>query len=218
MIIDANTLSILKNFSTINQSLLFKKGNVISTMTANKTILASAKVDVNFEKDFGIYRLDKFLSVLSMFKDPEVELGETNLVVKSGKSRAKIQYADQASIVHPTKDSIDLPSVDAEVNITEEDITAITKFYSVMELPEISFLGDGDKIYLQAFNSKKPEEDNYRIELGSTDKRFNAIFKTTNLKIVPAKYHVEICSKGIAKFGSDKVTYWIPVEANSEFN
>lgn len=217
MIIDATTLSYLKNFSNINQSILFKKGNTISTMSQGKAILAKANVDIEFERDFGIYRLDKFLSILSFFKEPEIVLNDNHLVVKSGNHSVKIRYADTLSIVHPTKDTIDLPSVDVTLRISESDINSITKSFSVMELPEISFLGDGSKIYLQALNSKESEGDNYRIEIGETDKNFNAIFKTTNLKVIPGSYDVEICSKGISKFSNDKLTYWIAVENNSEF-
>ena len=186
-------------------------------MSRGKAILAKAKVDIEFERDFGIYRLDKFLSILSFFKEPEIVLNDNHLVVKSGNHSVKIRYADSSSIVHPTKDTIDLPSVDVTLRISDSDINSITKSFSVMELPEISFLGDGNRIYLQALNSKESEGDNYRIEIGKTDKNFNAIFKTTNLKVIPGSYDVEICSKGISKFSNDKLTYWIAVEKNSEF-
>ena len=58
------TMNILKNFSTINSGLFFKSGKKISTVSPSKTILAEAVLTEEFPKDFGIYDLNNFLSVL----------------------------------------------------------------------------------------------------------------------------------------------------------
>ena len=58
-----NTLSLLKNFSSINQSILFKKGNTLRTISVMKNILAEATVTEDFAKDFGVYDLNQFLKV-----------------------------------------------------------------------------------------------------------------------------------------------------------
>ena len=59
-----STLTLLKNFSNINQSLLFKEGNSLRTISVMKNILAEATIDEEFPKDFGIYDLNQFLSFL----------------------------------------------------------------------------------------------------------------------------------------------------------
>ena len=48
------TLSVLKNFSTINQSLLFKQGNKLRTISVMKNILAEATITEEIPTDFGI--------------------------------------------------------------------------------------------------------------------------------------------------------------------
>ena len=56
------TISVLKNFSTINQSILFKKGSKLRTISVMKNILAEATITEDLPRDFGIYDLNLFLS------------------------------------------------------------------------------------------------------------------------------------------------------------
>ena len=62
------TLSVLKNFSTINQSILFKQGSKLRTISVMKNILAEATITEELPKDFGIYDLNQFLNGLSYIK------------------------------------------------------------------------------------------------------------------------------------------------------
>ena len=55
------TINLLKNFSDINQSILFKKGNKLRTISVMKNIMAEAEVQEDFPKDFAIYDLTQFL-------------------------------------------------------------------------------------------------------------------------------------------------------------
>ena len=57
MKLSESTLSLLKNFSTINQSILFKQGTKLRTISVMKNILAEATVSEELPKDFGIYDL-----------------------------------------------------------------------------------------------------------------------------------------------------------------
>ena len=58
------TVTVLKNFSTINQNLVIKAGSKISTMSAMKNIIAKATVEETFPRDIAIYDLNEFLSAL----------------------------------------------------------------------------------------------------------------------------------------------------------
>jgi len=67
------TVSVLKNYSTINQNLMIKSGKTLSTMSAMKNIVAKATVAENFERDIAIYDLNEFLSGMSLFTTPEMD-------------------------------------------------------------------------------------------------------------------------------------------------
>ena len=47
MKLDTKTLNVLKSFTPINPSILIKEGNIVSTISPTKTVLAKAKVPTN---------------------------------------------------------------------------------------------------------------------------------------------------------------------------
>ena len=78
--LSAKTVQILANFAAINSSILFKKGNVIKTISNAQNILAKAVVDETFPQDFAIYDLSQFLSAISLFNDPVLIFDNENYV------------------------------------------------------------------------------------------------------------------------------------------
>ena len=66
------TILLLKNFSSINQSILFKQGKKLRTISVMKNILAEATIAEDIPKDFGIYDLNQFLNGLSLHQNPEL--------------------------------------------------------------------------------------------------------------------------------------------------
>ena len=94
-----NTLSLLKNFSTINQSILFKQGSKLRTISVMKNILAEATVDEELPKDFGIYDLNQFLNGLGLHQSPELDFeNDGHVVIKEGKMRSKYFFADPNAV------------------------------------------------------------------------------------------------------------------------
>ena len=81
MKLSKGTLDILKNFSNINQSICFKEGTELSTLSIQKNILSRAVVEEKFPKDFAIYDLSEFLSGLTLFEDPDFIFDDDNYVV-----------------------------------------------------------------------------------------------------------------------------------------
>ena len=65
MQISRQTVDILKNFSTINPSILVKPGSEIQTISTMKNILAKSAVTENFVNEFAIYDLPEFLNLVT---------------------------------------------------------------------------------------------------------------------------------------------------------
>lgn len=218
MKLDQRTIQVLKNFSGINPSILFRAGNIIRTVTPTKTILATATLDQEFPSSFAIYDLSKFLSVLSLFTDPELTIGDKSVVIKSGGKKVNYVFADPNTIVAPKDDKqIKFPTPDVSFELTTEALADVTKALGVLRQPEIAVVGDGQIITLQTVNSKDPTSDVYSVEVGETDKNFTFIFKSENLRLLPDTYTVDIASAGISRFTSKDVEYFIAIEANSKF-
>lgn len=219
MKLDQRTLQVLKNFSSINPSILFRPGNVVKTVTPTKTILAKATLEQEFPSTFAIYDLNKFLSVLSLFDEPDLEIGEKSVVVRSSRKKVNYVFADPNTIVAP-KDGkeIQFPDPDVSFELTNEALADVTKALGVLRQPEIAIVGDGETISLQTVNSKDPTSDVYSVEVGETARTFNCIFKAENLRLLPDNYTVDIASAGISRFTSKDVEYFIAIEANSKFS
>ena len=78
MNISTDTVAILKNFSEINDNILFKPGNKLNTISAMKNILAEATVSEKFESEFGIYSLSELLRAVDLFDKPNLKINGTN--------------------------------------------------------------------------------------------------------------------------------------------
>lgn len=215
---DNRTTMVLKNFSSINPALLFREGNVIKTVSPTKTIMAKATVDTKFDRRFAIYNLSKFLGTLSFYNDPEIVLNDKNLVITDGSgSSTTLSYADEDTIKIAPEEELKLPTTYVDFKISSVSLSNIMKMLANLGLPEIAVIGDGANLYVAAFDSKNPTSESHTERVGSTDKKFKAIFKADNIKLLPGDYEVSITSKGISHFKGETVEYWIAVEQHSTF-
>lgn len=220
MQIDVDTLNILKNFSKINPSIVIQEGNVLKTISPTKTIMAKAKIKTEFPKRFAIYELDRFLANLSMFESsPNFEFNERHVDLVDSKRRSKLKYvyADENTVTKAPDKEISLPTVDVKFTLKDDDLKAVEKVGGINALPEIVIAGDGEKVYIQAADTKNPTGTMFSVDIGETDKTFRAIFKAENIKIIPGDYDVSISSKGISHFVGKEVEYYIAIEASSTF-
>lgn len=211
------TLTILKSFSSINKSILMKEGNILKTVTPEKTLVATARIPDTIPSQACIYDLSRFLSILSLYKDPDVEFHDRYFTIASGKQRTKYVYAD-ISMIHaaPEKD-IKLPSADVVVDVSWEDMQSVIKAASVLQFQEVAFVGTDGKIYLKAIDGNNENSDDYGVEIGTTSDTFKIIVKTDNLKLLPQDYKVTLCAKGISEFKSDDVTYFVAIDTKSTY-
>jgi hypothetical protein len=217
MKLSARTLTVLKNFATINPSIQFNEGNVLRTISPNKTILAKATLVDTVESTFAIYDLSRFLGVVSLFDEPVFELKEKLAVIKSQGRKVSYTYADPSNLVLPPNKEITLPSVDVNFKLTADQYSEIMKALGVMSFPDLVVAGEEGSIVLRATDTKNPSSDKYDIEVGQTDKTFSAVFRTENLKMLSGNYDISISSKGISHFKSDDVEYWVSIESSSTF-
>lgn len=217
MKIDTVTIGVLKNFAKINPSILIQEGNILKTISSTKTIMAKAVVPTTFDKKFAIYNLDRFISTLSLFNDPDLTFKDRSVTIKTGNKKTEYTFADESLIKAAPDKEIKLPSIDVSFKITNDILKDIEKGAGVLGLPEIIIVGDGNTVSIQAADVKNPSSDLYSIDIGKTDKVFKAVFKFENIRIIPGDYEVSICSKGISHFKGDIVEYWIAIESNSTF-
>ena len=216
-----NTLSLLKNFSTINQSILFKQGSKLRTISVMKNILAEATIEEEIPKDFGIYDLNQFLNGLALHQTPELDFARDEyVVIKEGKMRSKYFFADPSVIVCPPDKAIELPTEDVAFILTGQQLEKLKKASSVYQLPDISVIGESGVVKLVARDKKNDTSNDFSIVVGETDKSFVFNFKEENLKIIPGTYDIVVSSKLLSRFQSQNydLTYYIALEPDSTFD
>ena len=220
MKLSESTLSLLKNFSTINQSILFKKGNRLRTVSVMQNILAEATIAEEFPRDFGIYDLNQYLNGLSLHNDPELNFEADNyVVIKEGRSRSKYFFADPSCIVTPPEDSITLPTEDVSFQLSTEQLDKLLKAAAIYQLPDLSVEGGDGVVKVLVRDKKNDTSNDYSVVVGETDKVFSFNFKVENIKILPGTYDVVCCQKNISRFTSKNydLTYFIALEPDSTF-
>lgn len=216
---EKNTIEILKNFSTINTNILIKPGNVLSTLATAKNIMATAKIKESFDKEFGLFNLNEFLGVLSLFDDPDIDLNEGFMVIHKGKNKVRYVYANPSILVFPQKE-LKMPSVNVQATLSEANLSQITKSASVLGVPDVAITVEDHVVIAKVYDKKNPSSNTYIVELDAEPAiPFVANFKVENLKIIADEYKVEISSKNIARFTGKKigVVYYIAAESDSSF-
>ena len=214
------TVTLLKNFSSINQSILFKEGKKLRTISVMKNILAEATVTEEFAKDFGIYDLNQFLNGLSLHHSPELDFTKDGYVlIREGKMRSKYFFAEPNVIITPPEKDITLPSTDVCFEVSTDQLDKLLKAAAVYQLPDLSAVGEGGVVKLVVRDKKNDTSNDYAVVVGETDKEFSFNFKVENIKILPGTYEVVVSQKLLSRFTSKNhdLTYYIALEPDSTF-
>jgi hypothetical protein len=224
MKLSGETLSVLKNFGTINQGIFFKQGKTLKTVSSHKNILAEVTIKEEIPADFGVYDLNNFLSVVSLHKDdPSFEFDEKHVVIVGNKGRSKIKYrfCEPTMIVTPPEKQFVMPEAEIKFTFSSEDFDWVLRAASVLSSPHIAIESDGKKVSIVTLDLQNDAAHTDALEIAEGNgNKFKMIFKTENLtKVLPGVYEVAISSKGVSHFKNKNVPlqYYISTEAGSKF-
>lgn len=218
--ISADTLNILKNFASINSNLHVKKGNTLTTVSPSMTILAEATVTEDFDTEFGIWDMAKFLSTVSLFKEPELEFSENFVTISSTGSKASVKYfySDPQLLTKADK-KINMPKDFVSFDLSGNDLSSVLKAASVLQAPDMCVESCDDGICIRVCDKKDPTAHSWSLNVSKNDseQNFKFWFKVENLKMIQGDYTVHIAQKRVAKFhgSSVPVNYWVAMESDS---
>lgn len=219
MFISSETLTILKNFSTINQNLLIPVGSQLRTLSTMKDVLAEATVIEQFEREVPIYDLSQFLNCLSLIPGGEVTLLDDYVEISDGSNSINYRYADNSVIQTPPDQKLTLPSEDVCFVLKQEDLDTVRKAAAVLQIPNVSVKSDGDLIQLLVSDKNNSGSNSYSIDVGETTSNFEFVFKVDSLKMISGDYDVVVSSKMLSRFTnhSTNLVYYIAVDPSSSF-
>ena len=228
MNLSEQTVSILKNFSTINQNLVIKEGSEISTMSAMKNIVSKATVEENFPIEFAIYDLNEFLSAMSLFDKPDLDFKNDFVVMTEEGSKGKnLKYwFSEPSVVTTPSREVTMPSIEITFPMDSNILSEIQKAAAVIGAPDMVLEAmDLGSATLKVTDKKNDTANSYasHVKIGNKDSQKNVPykfwFKVENLKLLPGCYDVGISEKRISHFSNENlpIEYWIALEPESAY-
>ena len=214
------TLTLLKNFSSINQSILFKQGSSLKTISVMKNILAEATIDEDLPTDFGIYDLNQFLNGLGLHQNPDLDFeNQGHVVIREGKSRTKYFFADPQVIVTPPDKEITLPTEDVSFELSTSHLDKLLKAAAIYQLTDLAVVGGDGVVKIVVRDKKNDTSNDFSIVVGETESTFSFNFKVENIKILPGTYDVVVSRNLLSRFTCRDydLTYYIALEPDSTF-
>ena len=225
MKLSEHTISVLKNFASINQNLVIREGSELQTMSAMKNIVARSGVEENFPKEMAIYDLNEFLAALSLFSSPVLEFDEQYVTIKEESNPTnslKYFYSDPSVVQSPSK-TITMPSEDITFELSSGDLSKMKRASAVIGAPDMVLENTDEpfKSILNAIDKKNDTANNYSLDISTNgDGQFKFYFKVENLKLMDGSYDVSVSSRNISIFKSKNsdVEYWIALEPESTYS
>lgn len=236
--ISERTFDVLKNFLTINQSLLFKSGNLLRTVSPQKTILSEIEIEETFPVEFAIGNLGHFLGVIKKMSSLQKGVGRSksdgvklsfskklDCVTISGDKPSMgsvlYRFIDSGVFQTPPSKDLVLPDVHAHFTIKADELQRLLMMAKTLGLSEIIFEGrEGTEhdfhVTATAGESKWEVPNRFLVLLDETPvltEPFRHVFKVDNMRLMIADYDVKISTKGISQFTSPGVTVFVATES-----
>lgn len=213
------TIEVLKVISTINNSMRFEEGSVLKTMASDQTIVMEASISETIPQTFSIYDLSNFLNVLALPHLQDADLifdGDRKVIIKAGKSKIDYYFTEASFVTYPEGKQIILPTVDATFELTQENLSVLTKGASLLGQKMVTFRVASGKVTMIVSNPDIDTSNSMEIELCDTDDEDGTyLVSLERFKLLPGDYKVEISAAGMLKMEhtTRKATTFIGLEA-----
>ena len=222
MKVSEKTINLLRNYANINQSIEFREGKILKTVSPLNTILASVEVEEEFPRTFPIYELNRFLRTLALFQNPELDFTDNGVIISDDNHKATYRYCGSSSMFQtPPEKNITFPDAEVSFELSQDQFKKTVNAANTLGLPEIVVEGNASEIFLVVNDTANVSSDVFSTPVGKTNEIFRMIFKSENLnKIMEGAYNVSLSSKRISHFKreGDSLQYWIALEQNSTFD
>ena len=215
MKLSKRTQAILKNFASINQSIVINPGNKIQTISNTKDIFAKAEIEETFEQTVSIYDVNEFLGTLSLFEDPDLVFSNESVTIVQGKSKQVYYYAEASVITTPPEKGVNLPSVEVTGKLSREQLQSLIKAAGLNGATSLTFTGGSAKVW----NSAVSNSNTFEIDDVASAGDYELSIAVDKLKMVADDYNINICAKGLTHFeGTQGIDYFVALQPNGRYS
>lgn len=215
MKLSENTLSVLKNFASINSGVVLKAGTVQKTISPEKSILVEAVLEDNIPQEFGIYDLNQFLGIVTTLKNPDISFGDNLVVLNDGELSVFYRGCSTNLVITPPDKELVLKDITTKFSLPSATSQKLLKVATMINLPNLSVVGKEGALLLKIHEKANDTSNDGVQKIGDyAGSDFTATFKTENLKLLPDDYNVEIQAGAFAKFvnANGNLKYFIALE------
>lgn len=215
------TLSILKNFATINPSNVFRAGSTIKTISNAENILAVANIPEEFPNDFAIYDLNQFLAGLSLFVSPTLYFDNNDYVTikdERGLNQVKYYFSDPEITLKEAPD-IKSPDIEEELEflLTGKQLANFQRASSVYNLSDFVITGVSEtQVKLEVTDTQYSTSNEYSCLVdGKSTVTSSVVVNIANIRLIDGDYKVSVSIKNnMARFvhKNQDITYYIALE------
>lgn len=222
MVISENTLKVLRNFSTINPSVMIEEGKTIRATSLQRDIQVIANLEDEFPRQFAIYDLAEFCNVLGLVDDRELDFDEKHVTVRDGAGRTTIKYsyASDNLVVHPNEIKLDMSEAEVQFEIAGEDLRQIKKAASVLGYNLMRMQNKNGVLEVSLTDGEDAGANSFAIDVATlltSPKDFDIYFSVNNIKLMEGDYDVKISSKMVSRWSNkeETLTYFISPSSES---
>lgn len=215
MKLSENTLSVLKNFASINSGVVLRKGKTQKTISPEKSILVEATLEDEIPTEFGIYDLNQFLGNITTLKDADLSFTSEKVTLDNGVVPFDYGACSTNLIISPPDKDLVLKQVDVTFTLTNNLLQTLLKLGAMNNLPNLSVVGKNGELRLRVHEKANDTSNSGYPKIGEyAGNDFTATFKTENLKLLPDDYTVELQIGAFAKFvnKAGNLKYFIALE------
>lgn len=190
----------LSYFHAIAPSMKFLEGNRQCSCKEDKTFYIETNFDANFERDFYIYDIGPFITLMnSVIKTPvEIHHKDDHLLMFNKENPEKIAtywYSNPNHVTHPKQFYPDINEGNLKFTLKKDQIDDIARSSKILGLDIITITGNGKTLFLNGEKKDMPDMHKMRIKIGETDKNFKMIMSIEKFFFAGDDYDCTIFEK-----------------------
>jgi hypothetical protein len=192
--VSADTLKLLKNFSSISDSVLLVEGRQQKTVSTSRAVFAIAEFPEAWPRETGIYALGQFLGDISEYDKPTIEFKNDVMVFSGaggGRHKTYYRYSDPSTIMAIGDKTFPKDNPSVEFLLSAYDLSKLERHTNNLSLATFNIAVKDGGVVIAAADAKNSSSHGFRLEIPKTevtlhDKSFSRVlpFKVEHLKML----------------------------------
>jgi hypothetical protein len=221
MKISQDTFDIMKNFTTINNSIWVNEPKCLKTISVAENIIGIYDTEETFP-EWQLYNSVPFMSLVSLFglNNIDFDFGDKAVVIKSPSVRTTIVYDDidiipklgnlKASTSYKKYDKFD-----ATFSLTSAKIVQIQKAANILGLPDMKVIMRDGKGLITINDEENPDSNLLKMAI-TGEGECDITMMVKNLQVHGSDYDISVSSGVMSKFQHPKMPLLYVVAAKKE--